>query len=257
MRDERLLVYTCITAGYDDLLPLRRPEPGVRYVCFTDRTLRGDHGWEIRPLPRDDLDPLSANRYVKMHPHLLFPEHGRSVYVDGNLELKDGIAAFADDALREHPLALFSHPFRDCLFHEAAECAAIGYGWIWTYIAQLRRYHRDGMPARAGLYECGILPRRHDAPQVATLMEAWWHEFQGGIRRDQVSLPYLLWKQRTPFKALGLSGIRTDDSPLGRLHPGHKPSTWARTLRGHLNRRTPLFWLLARGHAPQPGQTAA
>ena len=243
--DPRLVVYTCITAGYDDLLPVREPEAGVRYVCFSDRQLAGDKGWELRPLPRQDLDPVSANRFVKMHPHRLFPEHERSVYVDGNMELRGGLRPFADAALREHPFAVFSHPFRDCLFVEGTECALIGYGWIWTYAAQLRRYHGEGMPGRAGLFECGVLPRDHHRPEVVALMEAWWREFQDGVKRDQISLPYLLWKLRTPYTNLGLSHIRTG-SPMIRLHPGHKPATWSRTLRGYVNRLSPQFFLLRR-----------
>lgn len=245
--DPRLVVYTCITAGYDEVRPVRHAEPGVRYVCFSDRPVDTASRWEGRPLPRTDLDPVSANRYVKMHPHALFPEHERSIYIDGNFELGPGVRAFAEEALREHPLALFSHPERECLFAEAAKCAAIGYGWIWSYARQLRRYRAEGMPARAGLYECGVLPRAHHAPPVQALMAAWWQEFRAGVRRDQISMPYLLWKLRTPCKVVGESRFRNGD-PRFILHPGHSPSPLPRLLRGQLNRMTPQFWLLRRGH---------
>lgn len=241
--DPRLVVYTCIAGGYDEVLPVRHPEAGVRYVCFTDSPVSQAKGWEVLPLPRTDLDPLSANRYAKMHPHRLFPEHERSLYVDGNMEVKAGVRAFVDDALREHPLALLAHPLRDCLYAEGRQCAYFGYGWSWTYHAQFSRYRAEGMPANAGLYECNVIPRMHHAPEVVALMEAWWREFTGGVKRDQVSLPYLVWKQRTPLRVLPRSRTREDD-PHFHLHIGHKGPVWTRRVRGLCNVLMPHYWLL-------------
>lgn len=241
--DPRLVVYTCITGGYDDVLALRQPEEGVRYVCFTDGAVTDGRGWEVRGLPRADLDPVSANRYVKMHPHLLFPEHERSLYLDGNIEPRAGVRAFAEAALRSHALALLSHPLRDCIYAEGRALAYFGFGWSWAYHAQLGRYRREGMPGAAGLFECNVLPRAHHDPGVRALMEAWWREFTTGVKRDQVSLPYLLWKLKTPVHVLPRSRIREDD-PHFRLHVGHKAPVWRRRLRGLANLLTPHYWLL-------------
>lgn len=247
--DPRLVVYTCITGGYDDALAVRMPEDGVRYVCFTDGPVAGGQGWEVRSLPRSDLDPVGANRYVKMHPHLLFPEHAHSLYVDGNVELKAGVRAFAEEALRSHGMAVFAHPQRDCLYAEGRTCAYFGYGWSWAYHAQFSRYRREGLPDHAGLFECNILARAHHDAAVVALMEAWWGEFQAGVKRDQISLPYLVWKQGPPVNVLPRTRLRVDD-PRFHLHIGHKPATWGRRVRGLCNLLLPHFWLLGRGARP-------
>lgn len=231
---DELVVYTCITAGYDDLEPVTHREPGVSYVCFSDRALPAGRGWEVRPLPCDMSDSVLANRFVKMHPHLLFPQHAHSVYVDGNIGPKRGLRDLAEEALRRNDFALYAHPFRDCAYEEAAACAIIGHDWAWAFTPQLRRYRDEGLPARSGLYECGILFRNHHAPAVVALMHAWWEEFNRGIRRDQVSLPYVLWKTRLPVHDLGQSNIRSGNPTFG-FRVFHKAPTWPRALRHYVN----------------------
>jgi hypothetical protein len=231
-----LLVYTCITGGYDDLQPVASPEPGVAYVCVTDAPIADPRGWRVLRLPQSFDSPVLANRFAKMHPHLLFPEYRRSIYIDGNVQLKSGVKAFADEALREHAMALFAHPFRDCIYAEATECAAIGHDWLWRFARHMRHYRAEGMPQHWGLYECNILVREHADPEVVRLMELWWDELRQGPWRDQLSLPYLLWKTGFRVQSLGMSQIRTGNPHFG-MRIEHKPATRVRNRRGRLNRK--------------------
>jgi hypothetical protein len=231
--DGSLVVYTCITRGYDDLRRVER-EPEVSYVCFTDHAPADSLGWEIRPLPRQFSSGVLANRWVKMHPHLLFPEQECSVYVDGNVVPKCGVAQLAKRALRDHAFAMYSHPVRDCIYDEAVECAMIGHDWLWAFARQLRKYRNEGFPAHWGLYECNILLRRHHSAAIAGLMESWWQELQRGVHRDQISLPYLLWKAGVPVHALGKSHIRSG-SPIFGFQVQHNAVPWRKTMRRCVN----------------------
>lgn len=230
-----LVVYTCITGGYDELSPVGAPEPGVRYVCFTDRAVADARGWELRPVPRSFGHPVLENRWAKMHPHLLFEEAACSLYIDGNILLKQDVLALSRDALARHDLALYAHPFRRCIYQEAAECAAIGHAWVWDFARQMRRYERAGMPEQAGLFECNILFRRHHAPAVVAVMQDWWDEFCHGVRRDQLSLPYLLRNSQVPVCELGPSHIRTGNAHFGICITHNAALGW-RDLRGRVNR---------------------
>jgi hypothetical protein len=240
-----LVVYTCITRGYDKLRPVRSPEPGVRYVCFNDGDVAPSEGWEMLPLPARIANPAAANRYAKMHPHLLFPEHELSVYVDGNIEFGAGVRALAEEALRNHDIAVYSHPFRDCLYAESMECAAIGHDWMWNFGRQMRRYLAAGVPLKRGLFECNILFRRHNDPAVVAQMEAWWDEYLRGAKRDQLSFPYVTWRFPARFNPLGLSGIRSGQGVF-RLHQAHSATPRLRQYRGYANLLMPTFWLAAR-----------
>lgn len=243
--NDSLVVYTCITRGYDALRPVRFPEAGVRYVCFSDGRVAPAPGWEMRPLPEHFADPAVANRYAKMHPHRLFPDHARSIYIDGNIEFTAGVRALADAALDDHEIAVYSHPFRDCLYAEAMECAAIGHDWMWNFARQIRRYRQAGVPLHYGLFECNVLLRRHHAPDVVAQMEAWWGEYLQGAKRDQLSFPYVTWRFPARLNRLGLSGIRSGDGVF-RLHVAHRTRPGMLRWRACANLLAPTFWRTAR-----------
>jgi hypothetical protein len=232
-----LLVYTCVTGGYDALpVPAVQP-PGIEFVCLTDGTLEVPSPWQARPLPRlPGLSPPLLNRYAKMHPHVLFPDHAVSLYVDGNIQVVSDPTAFADAALAGHDMALYRHPFRDCAYDEARACADIGHDWVWRLQRQMSRYRRAGFPAHHGLFEAGVIARRHAATAVQALMSAWWNEYRLGVHRDQLSLPYLAWRDDVLIRDLGPSDPRFGRTvfSLGPPHRVELPPAARR--RGRVNR---------------------
>ncbi|MBL4693043.1 MAG: hypothetical protein JKY92_06910, partial [Magnetovibrio sp.] len=56
-------------------------------------------------------------------------------------------------------------------------------------------YLADNIPLDLKLFENNFLLRRHNAPDVVKLMEAWWEQMNTHSHRDQLSLPYVAWKQ--------------------------------------------------------------
>lgn len=84
------VIYTCITGGYDNLIEHNCINLNCDYVCFTDNpTLLKERKigtWEIRPVKKITEDNSLNNRWHKMHPHVLFPNYGDSIYIDGNID---------------------------------------------------------------------------------------------------------------------------------------------------------------------------
>lgn len=233
MMNDRVAVYTCIAGDYDELLEPSSTESDVDYFCFSDRQFVHSGKWKLLPLPAAHGDSVLDSRFVKMHPHLLFPEHSCSVYVDGSVCIRGMISRLVRSALRDGVLAMYAHPFRDCIYDEAKECAALGYDWYWHIRDQMNRFAAAGFPHQYGLFEAGILIRKHHDPHLVSLMEMWWREFQGGVRRDQLSLSFLLWKHNFPVVNLGESDARFTQEffALTRMH---KRST---TLLGKFRRK--------------------
>lgn len=230
------VVYTCVTGGYDDVSAPAEVDPSVNYVCFSDQPDRAIKGWEMRAVPIEWGGGAKANRYAKMHPHLLFPGHEKSVYVDGNIEVISGIRTLMDAALAHEPIALYEHPFRKSIFDEAEECVAIGFDWRWRIMSQMRRYEQAGFPEAFGLYECNVLFRRHHDNRVIQLMDFWWNEYSNGVKRDQLSFPYLAWRIGLGIQSLGSSDPRFGQR-FFRMRPDHqKHMSVERNMRGWINR---------------------
>lgn len=237
MSAERIVVYTCVTAGYDDLQRPANIEPGVDYVCITDNPSIASGVWKAMPLPVKTGDAVADSRFPKMHPHRLFPEHHISVYVDGNIEPLAGVEALARTAMAQGNIALYEHPFRDCVYAEALECSAIGFDWHWRIAAQTARYRLTRFPPNHGLYEAGIIIRRHHSAEISSLMQAWWGAYLSGVRRDQLSLPYVAWKSGIEIISLGKSDIRGGGRHFAMRAQHNGRRALARRARGWLNRR--------------------
>lgn len=235
LENERIVVYTCVTAGYDKVQPAPRIA-NLDFILITDSPAAQAEGWIIRSLPPEAGARASANRFVKMHPDLLFKDYDVSAYVDGNVRVLNDISAVARSAMIRGDIALFEHPFRRCIYLEAQECAAIGHDWSWKIDRQMRRYRRDGYPVDHGLYEANVIVRRHHSPAVRKLMAAWWSEYRNGIRRDQLSLCYLSWKMHAPIVSLGPSDARSTRRYFS-ISEGHERSfTFFTRARGWANR---------------------
>jgi len=231
-----IVVYTCIVGAYDNLNPLE-DEEGVRYVCFTDQPGPLPPPWEARPLqaPEEARTNRLVNRYHKLHPHVLFPEATRSVYIDGNLTFAGSFAAVAK-CLDQHGLgfAAFSHPWSPHSLADEVE-ACIRHGKFThsdqqAVSRQLAKFDEEGMP-RADTIPAGyFLARSHSQPLLAVCMQEWWEQLLGFTGRDQVSLPYALWKSGIPWafldRDLGISPVDVTRKP----HE-HRRSSLARVLR--------------------------
>lgn len=198
---ERVAVYTCITNSYDQL---RAPPdwPGCDFICFTDNPYLRSKSWEIRVLPDEPLDAARKSRLPKILPHRFLLEYSISVWMDANVTFNCDVAALARRSLTDQPALFFRHPERSCVFAEAAMCIKLKKDEAAILERQAAEYREIGLPAESGLYECTVIMRRHRNPAVIELMEHWWREVMARSRRDQVSLPFVVWRSQFPLQTI-------------------------------------------------------
>ena len=56
------------------------------------------------------------------------------------------------------------------------------------------RIKTEGFPQNYGLPENNIIYRKHNKAEIISIMNDWWYMLEHYSRRDQLSLPYVLWK---------------------------------------------------------------
>jgi len=238
MTDSRLVVYCAIANNYNALLNPSVRDDGVDYFCFTDQpiwlSLTNSTVWKIRPFPKEvlHLEPTRKCRMVKILPHLFFPEYEYSVWVDGSIDIIGDIGALI--AKYDYPdLLCFKHPKRACIYEEGRACIDLGKDDPHLITRQLDAYRRQGFPENAGLVETGVLIRKHNAPNIIKLMEAWWQELSTHSRRDQLSFPYAAWRTGMwPPQLMGEENV-WGTSQVFRLrlqsfHGGKQQTLWNR-----------------------------
>lgn len=198
---ESVVVYTCITGGYD--IPLESPwADRCPHICFTDQPKFRSATWTLAPIGLEGLDHPRRSRHPKLLPHRYLPDHDISIWIDGSAKLLEDPLLLARRALADCDFALARHPKRNCAFEESEVCKTRLRDRPEALDAQMDLYAREGFPRDSGLWEATVILRRHRKPQVSALMEAWWWEVLNRSARDQLALAYLLWRQPIPMTTL-------------------------------------------------------
>jgi hypothetical protein len=203
-----IVVYTVIFGGYDAVseLPKEYVRDDIKAILFTDDPELESETWDVvfrEPLIKEDMS--RSSKELKLRPHLLFPDNEYSLYIDGNAVLQVDPCIMLK-WLKDHNIALYRHDghglnadrsitrIKKDLYHEAIHCAAIRKDDALKIAKQAWHYLREGHPPGWGLWSAGVLVRRHNHPQIIELGEMWWEHVRYKSRRDQISLPFCLWK---------------------------------------------------------------
>ena len=206
---KKLVVYTVLYGDYDEIKPIKIKNPLVDYFIFTDQQVPENSGWVKKDFYfAKDIgnDPVLKNRFLKMHPHLLFPEYEYSIYLDAVLCIELDIVRLMA-RMGNCLLGLFEHhKGTNCLYKEAELLKNIKRIPATDIDKQMKRYRSEGFPNNFGFFECTLLIRRHNAKTCINIMEDWWKEFYYGARRDQLSFMYAVWKNGLTKKEIASLG---------------------------------------------------
>ena len=192
-------VYTAITGGKDTLKENQNTK-GAKFVAFTDKPFESKV-WERRVACNEYRDPVRNAKKPKIMPHLYFPDADYSLWIDGTLTLKVPLEELIEKYLKDTDIAMFKHPYRDCLYDEAIACINLRLDSYETIKKQVEAYELEGYLPRRGLFEATVILRRH-TDEIRAFNETWWDEIEWGSRRDQISLPYVLHKTATDITTM-------------------------------------------------------
>lgn len=213
----RVAVYTCIVGGYDKLSDPIYTNDGYDFFVFSDKKVDSAI-WKNREIP-DDVKKLKdqtlINRYLKMHPVEVFPEYDYAVYIDGNVCITSDISALISVANEgKTGFAMHRHVLRDCIYDEAEACILYGKGNTEKLRQQIERYKQEGFPPKYGMLEATVIIFDLHSKECEMLMSDWWNEFiKSGSKRDQIALPYILWKAGYKILDAGCLGSNVYKNP--------------------------------------------
>lgn len=213
----KIVIYTCITGGYDKLRDSFAD--GLDFVAFIDTKGVTSNCWKISKIPEKIKklnDKALINRYIKFHPYELFGDkYDVAIYVDGNVSVVDDVRSLATVAKKcKTGLALHRHRQRDSLYNEAAVCRIIGKGNKEKISCQVDRYRKEGFPEEYGLFECSVIVTDLHNEKGKKILDDWWEEYlSSGSGRDQLAIPYVLWKNGYKFSDVGSLGKNVYRNP--------------------------------------------
>lgn len=90
----------------------------------------------------------------------------------------------------------FPHFCRDSICDETAVLALAKESLKKDVIKQTGMYLAQGFSDDWGLFETGCIMRDFGSEEIKNLMISWWQEIENCSVRDQLSLPYVCWKNK-------------------------------------------------------------
>lgn len=188
-----IAVITSIYDHYDQLKPVL-PQIGaeIDWVFVTDDPLPDTLGWRQIHEEWPEMHPNRAAKQAKLRPWE-YTDAPASVWIDASIRVAS--VFFAADMLSyliSGDIAQFLHPWRNCMYDEAAISAALLKYAEEPVLPQVDHYRRLGMPAGFGLWAGGVIARRH-SEDIREMGERWTNEINQWSFQDQISEPYVLW----------------------------------------------------------------
>lgn len=244
----RIAVVSSIYGSYDRVKePQGSTYTGVDFFLFTDQTEQSDRAqsqWhyihedyacdnviqEVRFSVHSPLDAvrhmMRAKYYKTQAFHIQFlQDYDYIIWIDGAFEIKAvNLAAFCTHVMKDDvPVAFFGHSKRQNIIQEviASQASQKRYRSL-PLMQQLFHYIKDGYNPykHQTLLEMGLFIYRPQATRARNLLDTWWQEIQYHGYQDQISMPYVLWKQHTHFNIIS-HAIHNNAIAVHRGHVQH------------------------------------
>ena len=208
--NEKIAVYTCITGSYDTLRePVFVPD-NCDFWAITDQEVPNDSYWkkidisEVRQIA-DMKDPVLMNRYIKMNPYEIFSGYRYSIYLDANFRIITDITEEIN-RISKQGIAFFDHGVRKGVYEEIEECIRLGKADEKELRAAEEFLKKNNMPKGYGLLLGGIIARDHQNKVGKQISEEWWELYRKFPLRDQILLPYVLYRRNILVKEIATLG---------------------------------------------------
>lgn len=205
---EKICLYTCVTGNYDSLKELEQKEKNIDYYCFTnDRGLKSKT-WNVIYVENDSLDDITLARKIKILGHEIISENYEiSVWIDGAFLIRNSINEFLNNYcdLDNYDFAVPIHHERKNVYQEIVEVVKKGRESLNNARKIQKFLEKEDFKNSNGLYETGILVRRHNKQIVKKAMKLWFSLILKYSRRDQISLPYSIGKSGLKVKPIRMN----------------------------------------------------
>lgn len=190
--DKKIAVVTCVTGGFDELVPHICYEKGVDYYLITDDLKKPENIPEPYiwlPSRYVGINSRRTARFIKTHLHLYVGSYDYVVWIDANIMLtKPVIGQMVADLIKsEKLLGVIAHPIRTDWKSEAEECLRIGADEAEVLQEQIQFYDDLNIP-KTGLIESNVWVADLKDSKVITFFSAWWQQIAMFSLRDQVSI---------------------------------------------------------------------
>lgn len=216
----KVAIYSCVTNGYDNIKEPFIKMENTDYYLFTDSDNITSGKWNIKQLTKETekFEGALKNRYIKMHPYELFKEYDYAIYIDGNVKVMSDLTELVNSINEKTGISMHRHKLRNCIYDEIKVCKIRHKGNYEKLKEQAERYKKEGFPEKFGMLEATIIVTDLKNENGKMIYKNWWDELiSSESLRDQISLPYILWKNNLQIQDIGNLGNNLYKNPKFRV----------------------------------------
>jgi len=188
-----IALITSIYGQHDYLTDPPEQEGVDEYIAVVDEPQSGACAmWRQIVEPRPHMHPRMAAKVAKCCP-AWYTDAEYTIWIDGSARLKHGgVAEWAVGHLAKGAhAAQFQHPQRCDITPESIVSMGMSKYDGQACIEQAEFYKKQGLPENWGLFATGFIAR----PRWAGIQTAWLVEQMRWTYQDQISLPYVYWRE--------------------------------------------------------------
>ena len=204
------VIYTVNLGKYDSIKNIPKQE-GWDYVNIIDWEIteeeKKETNWTFMMIPDFikymNVSIIKKQRFIKLHPHLFFKNYEISLYIDSIYILFGNIDNLIIRLLPpEINIVMNEHRTRNKVSDEMKSVLSFKKEKIEVIQIIKERYKKNKFPDNLGLIETSFILRRHNEKDCINIMEKWWNEIKMYSHRDQLSICYVLWKEKKKIKLI-------------------------------------------------------
>lgn len=201
----RIAIYTAI---YGEKDKLREPisydiDDEVDYFVFSDKEISNVYPYKTVELSNTYTDVSKMSKYIKINiiNTDFFLDYDLIIWHDANMQINHPELVSLALKHRLEGLTMFKH-HRSCVYAEGIGCIKANKDSSFKIFFQTFMNYLRGMPLNFGLWAGGILIINIKNKDVVELMKHWWKETKRYTRRDQLSLPFVVFKNKFKINEL-------------------------------------------------------
>ncbi len=189
-----MIIYTCITNGYDRISEENYYDPDIRYVCFYDGELEKIGPWEFVKLNLDIECSVRRSYHPKHLPHHYFDEGEITLWIDGSYTITKEIVEKYKTEFIEHDLILQKHPAERNILEEISKLYYHGFSSEQECLDMAQKIKECGYMIREYEQTINCIVYRRLTSQTIKWSEAWRRWYDLGVNRDQISSALAEWE---------------------------------------------------------------
>jgi hypothetical protein len=189
-----VIIYTCITNGYDRISEENYYDPDIRYVCFYDGELEKIGDWEFVELDLDIECPVRRSYHPKHLPHHYFDVGEITLWIDGSYTITKELVDKFKSEFVQHDLILQKHPAERNLLEEITKLYYHGFSSEEECLDIAQKIKEAGYMIREYEQTINCIVYRRLTTQTIAWSEAWRKWYDLGVNRDQISSAVAEWE---------------------------------------------------------------